>query len=122
MVGSRNPTPYAAEWAKNCSRELAQQGITIVSGLALGIDGAAHSGAVESGRTIAVLGCGADVIYPRRHARLFDAILASGGLILSEFPPGTAAQAKHFPSRNRIVSGLSLGVVVVEAAIKSGSL
>jgi len=122
MVGSRNPTPYASEWAKNCARELASAGVAVVSGLALGIDGAAHSGAVESGVTIAVLGCGADVIYPKRHSRLVDSILSNGGLILSEFPPGTAPQASHFPSRNRIISGLSLGVVVVEAAIKSGSL
>ena len=122
MVGSRNPTPYASDWATHCARVLAAQGIAVVSGLALGIDGAAHHGAVESGCTIAVLGCGADVIYPKRHAGLVDRMLSHGGLILSEFAPGTAPQAKHFPSRNRIVSGLSLGVVVAEAALKSGSL
>ncbi len=121
MVGSRNPTPYGLEWAQQTGRDLAAAGVTVVSGLALGIDGAAHQGAVQTGRTLAVLGSGVDVIYPQRHLGLAQMILQQG-LLLSEFMPGTAPQAHHFPSRNRIVSGLSLGTVVVEAASKSGSL
>lgn len=121
MVGSRNPTPYAREWTQQTARELAATGVTVVSGLALGIDGAAHQGALESGRTVAVLGSGVDVIYPQRHLGLAQMIMHKG-LLLSEFAPGTAPQPSHFPSRNRIVSGLSLGTVVAEAASKSGSL
>ena len=121
MVGSRNPTPYGLEWATQTARELAAAGITVVSGLALGIDGAAHQGAVHTGRTLAVLGSGVDVIYPQRHLGLAQMML-NKGLLLSEFMPGTPPQPHHFPSRNRIVSGLSLGTVVVEAASKSGSL
>ena len=121
LVGSRNPTPYGLEWAQSTATRLAAAGLTVVSGLALGIDGAAHHGAVRAGRTIAVLGSGPDVIYPQRHLGLAQMVLQNG-LLLSEFPPGTQPQAKHFPSRNRIISGLSLGVVVVEAAVKSGSL
>src|SRR5690606_9733759 len=121
MVGSRNPTPYAREWTQQTARELAATGVTVVSGLALGIDGAAHQGALESGRTVAVLGGGVDVSYPPRHLGLAQMIMHKG-LLLSEFAPGTAPQPSHFPSRNRIVSGLSLGTVVAEAASKSGSL
>lgn len=121
MVGSRNATPYALDWAERTASELAANNITVVSGLALGIDGAAHRGAVKSGRTVAVLGSGLDVIYPQRHLGLAQ-MISQQGLLLSEFPPDTQPQAQHFPSRNRIVSGLSQGVVVVEAAIKSGSL
>lgn len=121
MVGSRNATPYALEWAQNTAEGLAAAGVTVVSGLALGIDGAAHQGAVKTGKTIAVLGSGPDVIYPQRHLGLAQMIMHKG-LLLSEFVPGTAPQSSHFPSRNRIVSGLSLGTVVVEAAMKSGSL
>ncbi|MDK2778225.1 MAG: DNA-processing protein DprA [Pseudomonadota bacterium] len=121
MVGSRNPTPYGLEWAQTTAAELAAAGLTVVSGLALGVDGAAHHGAVRGGRTIAVLGSGPDVIYPQRHLGLAQMVMQSG-LLLAEFPPGTQPQPAHFPSRNRIISGMSLGVVVVEAALKSGSL
>ncbi|MFY9179405.1 MAG: DNA-processing protein DprA [Venatoribacter sp.] len=121
MVGSRNATPYAVDWVKRTAAELASQGVVVVSGLALGIDGAAHYGALETGSTIAVLGCGIDVIYPARHKHLAQSIVQQG-LLLSEFLPGTKPEPRNFPSRNRIVSGLSTGVVVVEAALKSGSL
>ena len=121
LVGSRNPTPYGLDWAQNCAASLAAAGITVVSGLALGVDGAAHQGALSGGRTIAVLGSGLDVIYPQRHLGLAQMVMQKG-LLLSEFPPGTQPKPEHFPSRNRIVSGLSLGVVVVEAAQKRGSL
>lgn len=121
MVGSRNATPYALDWAQKTASELAAQNITVVSGLALGIDGAAHKGALHTGRTIAVLGSGLDIIYPQRHLKMAQEICQQG-LLLSEFIPGTSPQPQNFPSRNRIVSGLSLGTVVVEAAVKSGSL
>lgn len=121
MVGSRNPSHYGVEWAKQCAGRLASVGLTVVSGLALGIDGASHQGAIEQGRSIAVLGCGADIIYPRRHLKLAQHVLHQG-LIVSEFEPGTAPKPQQFPSRNRIISGLSLGTVVVEATLKSGSL
>lgn len=121
MVGSRNATPYALEWTHKTASRLAAKGMAVVSGLALGIDGAAHSGALESGSTIAVLGSGLDIIYPQRHLGLAQ-MITEKGLLLSEFPLGTAPTPSNFPSRNRIVSGLSLGVAVAEAAIKSGSL
>lgn len=121
MVGSRNATPYALDWTHKTASSLAAAGVTVVSGLALGIDGAAHAGAVENGSTIAVLGSGLDIIYPQRHLGLAQ-MITNKGLLLSEFPLGTAPVPSNFPSRNRIVSGLSLGVVVAEAAIKSGSL
>ncbi len=122
LVGSRNPTPYAREWTWQCAHDLAKAGVCVVSGLALGIDGAAHDGALAAGgSTVAVLGCGIDVVYPKRHRRLYQRI-AESGLILSELPPGTAPLPAFFPGRNRIVSGLSQIVVVAEAAEKSGSL
>lgn len=121
IVGSRNATPYALEWAEQVASDLAAAGLVVVSGLALGVDGAAHQGAVKTGSTIAVLGSGADVIYPQRHLGLAQMIM-SKGLLLSEFVPGTPPKSEHFPSRNRVVSGLALGVIVVEAAAKSGSL
>lgn len=121
MVGSRNPTPYARDWAQQTAKQLAAADVTVVSGLAVGIDGAVHQGAIEGGNTIAVLGSGLDVIYPTRHLGLAHMIVQHG-LLLSEFPPGTAAHASHFPARNRIISGLSRATVVVEAAIKSGTL
>ncbi|MES9834747.1 MAG: DNA-processing protein DprA [Candidatus Thiodiazotropha sp. DIVDIV] len=121
IVGSRNPTAAGRSNAKEFARCLAGAGLTVNSGLALGIDGEAHKGAMESGRTLAVMGTGPDRIYPASHRRLAHEI-ASTNLLISEFPPGTPARAENFPRRNRIISGLSLGVLVVEATLQSGSL
>lgn len=122
MVGSRNPTPYGQHWAFDTAAHLAANGVSVVSGLAIGIDGQAHLGALQRGKTIAVLGSGLNCVYPKQHQRMAVDIVHQGGLLLSEFTPETTPQARHFPSRNRIVSGISQGVVVVEAALKSGSL
>jgi DNA processing protein len=122
IVGSRNATPQGLRNAQTFARSIAASGVTIVSGLALGIDAAAHEAALDQpGSTIAVLGSGADVVYPKRNAGLFEQV-RSRGLILSEFPLGTAPVAAHFPRRNRIISGLAQGCLVVEAAMASGSL
>ncbi|MDP3562216.1 MAG: DNA-processing protein DprA [Legionellaceae bacterium] len=122
VVGTRNPSVIGSETARRFSFELARQGITIVSGLALGIDAQAHTGCLEaSGKTIAVLATGIDCIYPRRHGLLASQI-SENGLLLSEFPLKTSPIAGHFPRRNRIISGLSLSTLVVEAAMRSGSL
>lgn len=124
MVGTRKPSPSARKIAFEFARQLAQSGIWISSGLAQGIDADCHRGALAAGggRTIAVLGTGIDVCYPSAHQPLYDQIVAEGGLVLTEFLPKTEPLAHHFPRRNRIVSGMSVGVLVVEAALKSGSL
>ncbi len=122
IVGSRRCTFYGREAAYKLATELAETGVSIISGMALGIDTAAHKGALEkNGYTVAVLGCGVDLCYPRENKELMEQI-ASNGAVLSEFVPGTAPLPAHFPQRNRIISGLSLGTVVVEATAKSGAL
>jgi DNA processing protein len=121
VVGSRNPTPSGIEITRDFARRLAADGLLITSGLALGVDGAAHAGALETGRTIAVLGTGPDLVYPATHRDLARRIAERGALV-SEFPPGQGPSARNFPRRNRIISGLSVGVLVTEAALKSGSL
>lgn len=123
VVGSRRCSTYGQNAAVMLSRDLAQRGVTVVSGFARGIDAAAHRGALEGGgRTVAVLGTGMDQHYPRDHYKLGEEILANGGALVTQFPLGTPPTAENFPYRNRIISGLSLGVVVVEAAENSGSL
>jgi DNA processing protein len=122
IVGARAATPYGVAVAERLAADLAARGVTVVSGLARGIDSAAHRGALRAGgRTIAVLGSGVDVIYPPENRRLAGEIEASGALV-SQFEPGTPPLAGYFPARNRVIAGLSLGVVVVEAAERSGSL
>ena len=121
IVGSRRPTPQGRDNAEHFARELAAAGQTIVSGLALGVDGAAHTGALLGGATIAVVGTGLDQIYPRRHAELGRQIAAEG-LMISEYALGTPPLSNNFPRRNRLIAGLSHGCLVVEAALKSGSL
>lgn len=122
VVGSRRATTSGLESAKAFSRHLAASGLAITSGLASGVDAAAHRGALQTGKTVAVAGTGLDRVYPSNHGRLRDEILKTGGAVVSEFLPGTPPMARNFPQRNRIISGLSLGVLVVEAAVKSGSL
>lgn len=122
IVGSRKTNPYGRWITERISKDLARHGVTVVSGMARGIDSVAHWGAVsEGGRTIAVLGCGIDVIYPRENRNLYTKIVEHGA-VLSEFPMGSPPEGSHFPKRNRIISGLSIGVVVVQASADSGSL
>jgi DNA processing protein len=123
VVGARAASDIGRRMAQRLGLELAAKGFTVVSGLARGIDGEAHQGALDAhGKTLAVLGCGVDVIYPAEHRKLAEAIIAGGGALISELPIGTQPLAENFPTRNRILSGLCLGVVIVEAAEKSGSL
>jgi len=122
IVGTRRPTYYGVQMAEGLAADLAQRGITVVSGMARGIDAAAHRGCLKAGgRTIAVFGCGVDVIYPREHRQMAREMLAAG-LVLSEFPPGTSPAPQNFPVRNRVISGLALGTLIVEASEYSGSL
>jgi DNA processing protein len=122
LVGTREPSDYGRQMARAISGELGGAGVTVVSGLARGIDAEAHAAALRAGgRTIAVLGCGIDVVYPSEHHRL-QMHIARHGAVVSEFSPGMQPDAEHFPTRNRIISGMSLGTVVVEATEKSGSL
>jgi DNA processing protein len=122
IVGSRKTSLYGRWITEKVSQELARYGVTIVSGMARGIDSVAHKGAISGGgRTIAVLGCGVDVVYPSENRNLFHQIINQGA-ILSEFPMGSPPEGGHFPRRNRIISGLSIGVAVVQASAESGSL
>jgi len=122
IVGSRSCTPYGQEKAYDLAQQLSSIDITVTSGLAIGVDGMAHKGALKgSGSTIAVLGTGLNNIYPKRHFELAQQI-SEQGLLISEFWPDTPAYPSNFPRRNRIISGLSLGTLVIEASIKSGSL
>lgn len=122
MVGTRHPTPYGSGMAERLACDLAAQGLVIVSGMARGVDTASHRGAISSkGKTIAVFGTGVDVIYPKENSRLSEQILALGGALISEFAMGTFAAPQNFPIRNRILSGMSVGVLVVEAAEYSGT-
>jgi DNA processing protein len=121
-VGTRKPTIYGLQMAQGSASDLGSRGISVVSGLARGIDAAAHRGCLEGdGTTIAVLGCGIDIIYPREHRQLTHKITQKG-LLLSEFPPGTSPAPQNFPIRNRVISGVSLGTLIVEASEYSGSL
>jgi DNA processing protein len=122
VVGARAASPYAIEVARRLGRDLARRNVAVVSGMARGVDAAAHMGALDAdGVTVAVFGCGVDIIYPPEHDRLVPRI-CERGVLVSEFPPGAPPLPAYFPQRNRIISGLSLAVVIVEAAEKSGSL
>jgi DNA processing protein len=122
MVGTRHPTPYGSGMAERLSIDLASRGLVIISGLARGVDTASHRGAVAAkGKTVAVLGTGIDVMYPKENSRLAEQIVALGGALITEFPVGTSPTPQNFPIRNRIISGMSAGVLVVEAAEYSGT-
>jgi DNA processing protein len=122
MVGTRHPTPYGSGMAERLSTDLAGRGLVIISGMARGIDTASHRGAIAvKGKTVAVLGTGIDVMYPKENTRLAEQIIALGGALISEFPVGTHPAPQNFPIRNRIISGMSVGVLVVEAAEYSGT-
>lgn len=123
IVGSRNCTKYGEQTAKSLSYNLAKYNINVISGMARGIDSAAHTGCIiGNGKTIAVLGSGFNHIYPKENKSLFNEILENGGAVITEYEPNTMPNAENFPRRNRIISGLSKGVVVVEARERSGSL
>ena len=123
IVGSRRCTRDGSRAAREFAETMARENVTILSGMAHGIDTAAHEGAlIGMGRTIAVLGCGADVIYPQENADLYRRILDNGGAVISEYPPGTQPKPGNFPARNRIISGMSEGVLIVEGAEKSGAM
>lgn len=123
IVGTRKPTPYGEQITRKFAYELAAAGFVIVSGMAMGIDAAAHQSALAAGgKTIAVLGCGVDIIYPAANSKLYHQIIEKGGAIISEFPPGHLVQKGLFIARNRLISGLSRGVLVVEGLADSGSL
>jgi len=122
MVGTRHPTPYGSGMAERLSCDLAGQGLVVISGMARGVDTASHRGAISGkGKTVGVFGTGVDVIYPKENSRLSEQILSCGGALISEFPLGTFAAPQNFPIRNRIISGMSIGVLVVEAAEYSGT-
>ncbi len=123
VVGSRRTTIYGQEMSRKLAYQLARVGVTVVSGLARGIDTEAHRGALQAkGRTVAVIGCGIDIMYPAENKKLADDIVEKGGAVVTEFPFGVKPDKQNFPMRNRIISGWSLGVVVVEANLKSGAL
>jgi len=122
VVGTRHPTPYGLGMAERLSKDLAARGLVIISGMARGVDTASHRGAITvGGKTVAVFGTGIDVMYPKENSRLAEQILSLGGALISEFPVGTFAAPQNFPIRNRIISGMSAGVLVVEAAEYSGT-
>ena len=123
IIGCRECTRYGAENAYKFGYELAKENICVISGFAKGIDTYSHKGAVSAkGKTIAVLGCGLDIIYPPENIELYKQILLQGGAIISEYPLGSKPEKHHFPERNRIISGLSSGVLVIEAKKKSGTM
>ncbi len=122
VVGTRHPTPYGIGMAERLSCDLAARGVVIISGMARGVDTAGHRGAIKAkGKTVAVFGTGVDVIYPRENKKIADGILEANGALISEFPLGSFAAPQNFPIRNRIISGMSLGVLVVEAGEYSGT-
>ena len=122
IVGTRQPTNYGKVQAERIASELALQGITVVSGMARGIDSIAHTRTVrDNGRTVAIIGSGLDVIYPPENRKLFQQIIENG-MVISEYPLGTKPDAQNFPKRNRIISGLTLGTVVIETGVKGGAM
>ncbi len=122
MVGTRHPTPYGTGMAERLACDLAARGLVIFSGLARGVDAASHRGAIAAkGKTVAIFGTGADIVYPKENRRIVDQLLSLGGAVISEFPLGTSPTPQNFPIRNRIISGISIGVLVVEAAEYSGT-
>ena len=123
IVGTRKPSSYGQKLAKSIALELAQTGILVVSGMAFGIDSLAHWGAIAGkGKTVAVLGCGVDICYPATNKPLYKAIVEGGGVVISEYFPGTRPQSWHFPARNRIISGVSPALAVIEAGLESGAM